>query len=173
MGAEFDRAALVSIFVAEATDGLTKLWTALHPADDSIPTQEALQPHYVVAHTIKGIAAMYDFMGVVSLADALEPVLEQATRVSMTEWPDVVAMLRDTVGTLRGQIEAIGRLGSEDQPAIEAWKTRYSRANPASLASPVDVPPDESLSASYLNPDLDPEIISYFAPEAQEYMDAI
>src|SRR5438093_4341326 len=173
MGAEFDRAALVSIFVAEATDGLTKLWTALHPTDSSIPTPEALQPHYVVAHTIKGIAAMYDFMGVMSLADALEPVLEQATRVSTAEWPDVVAMLRDTVGTLRAQIEAIGRLGAEDQPAIEAWKTRYSSTNPASLASAEDSPPDESLSASYLNPDLDPEVISYFAPEAQEYVDAI
>lgn len=173
MGAEFDRPALISIFVAETTDGLTKLWAALHPADAPIPSPEAIQPHYVIAHTIKGVAAMYDFMGVVSLADTLEPVLEQATSASMTEWPDVVAMLRDTVGTLRAQIEAIGRLGAEDEPAIEAWKTRYSRMKPASLASPADNSPDEALSASYLNPDLDPEVISYFAPEAQEYVEAI
>ena len=173
MDAEFDRAALVSIFVAEATDGLTKLWTALNPADAPIPTQETIQPHYVVAHTIKGIAAMYDFMGVVSLADALEPVLEHATRASTTEWPDVVAMLRDTTGTLRAQIEAIGRLGAEDQSAIEAWKTRYSHMKPTYPTCATDGPPDESLSASYLNPDLDPEVISYFAPEAQEYVDAI
>src|SRR5207249_1007078 len=173
MDAEFDRAALVSIFVAEATDGLTKLWTALHPADAPIPTQETIQPHYVVAHTIKGIAAMYDFMGVVSLADALEPVLEHATRASTTEWPDVVAMLRDTTGTLRAQIEAIGHLGAEDQSAIEAWKTRYSHMKPTYPTCATDGPPDESLSASYLNPDLDPEVISYFAPEAQEYVDAI
>jgi len=173
MGAEFDRAALVSIFVAEATDGITKLWTALHPADASLPGPEAIQPHYVVAHTIKGTAAMYGFTGVASLADTLEPVLEQATRVSGTEWPDLVAMLRDAVGTLRAQIEAIGRLGSEDQPAIEAWKTRYSHMKPASQAFPADSSPDEFLSASYLNPDLDPEVISYFAPEAQEYVEAI
>ncbi|MGH7228010.1 MAG: Hpt domain-containing protein [Nitrospiraceae bacterium] len=173
MGAEFDRAALVSIFVAEATDGITKLWTALHPADASIPGPEAIQPHYVVAHTIKGTAAMYGFAGVASLADTLEPVLEQATRVSGTEWPGLVAMLRDAVGILREQIEAIGRLGSEDQPAIEAWKTRYSHMKPASQDSPADSSPDEFLSASYLNPDLDPEVISYFAPEAQEYVEAI
>jgi len=173
MGAEFDRAALVSIFVAEATDGITKLWTALHPADASLPGPEAIQPHYVVAHTIKGTAAMYGFTGVASLADTLEPVLEQATRVSGTEWPDLVAMLRDAVETLRAQIEAIGRLGSEDQPAIEAWKTRYSHMKPASQAFPADSSPDEFLSASYLNPDLDPEVISYFAPEAQEYVEAI
>ncbi len=173
MGAEFDRPALISIFVTEATDGLAKLWTALHPADAPTPSPEAIQPHYVIAHTIKGVASMYDFTGVVSLADTLEPVLEQATRVSQAEWPDVVAMLRDTVGTLRAQIEAIGRLGVEDQPAIEAWKTRYSRMNPAFQASPLDSSPDESLSASYLNPELDPEVISYFAPEAQEYVEAI
>ncbi len=173
MGAEFDRAALVSIFVAEATDGITKLWTALHPADASLPGPEAIQPHYVVAHTIKGTAAMYGFTGVASLADTLEPVLEQATRVSGTEWPDLVAMLRDAVETLRAQIEAIGRLGSEDQPAIEAWKTRYSHMKPASQAFPADSSPDEFLSAGYLNPDLDPEVISYFAPEAQEYVEAI
>ena len=173
MGAEFDRPALLSIFIAEATDGITKLWTALHPRDASIPSAEAVQPHYVVAHTIKGAASMYGFTGVVSLADTLETVLEQATRVPEAEWPDVLAMLRDTVGTLRAQVEAIGRQGAEDQVAVEAWKARYSRMQPASPTSPADSSPDESLSDSYLNPDLDPEVISYFAPEAQEYVEAI
>ncbi|HET8580581.1 MAG TPA: Hpt domain-containing protein, partial [Nitrospiraceae bacterium] len=173
MGAEFDRAALLSIFVAEVTDGITKLWTALHPEDEPIPSPEAVQPHYVIGHTIKGAAAMYGFMGVVNLADTLETMLEQATRVSKAEWPDIVAMLRDTVGTLRAQIEAIGGLGRENQPAIEAWKTRYSRMKQVSPASPADSAPGESLSDNYLNPDLDPEVISYFAPEAQEYVDSV
>ena len=56
MSSEFDQQNLVSIFVAEAQDGMNVLSAALQPADESVPGPQQLQEHYIVAHRIRGAA---------------------------------------------------------------------------------------------------------------------
>ena len=59
MSNDFDRESLISIFVAEATDGITTLWTALHPTGQMIPAKEMLQEQHVIGHKLKGAALIY------------------------------------------------------------------------------------------------------------------
>ncbi|HJU05034.1 MAG TPA: hybrid sensor histidine kinase/response regulator, partial [Nitrospiraceae bacterium] len=71
----------------------------------------------------------------------------------------------------------IARDGNEDRDACEKWKAGLSPTSPdpgshvlteKALPSVLESYPD-----AYLNPELDAEVMSYFAPEAQEYLEAM
>lgn len=220
MSNELDRHGLIGIFVAEAGDGLTKLWDALNPGDGSEPSPASLHELFIVGHSIKGAAALYEFPNIAGLAAILEAALDQAdTAVPAGAWPSVVAMLRDLVMTLRGQIDVITRTDAEEPDCLTGWTTRYpgiTAAQPFPSVSPPlegvqlveessgamvlpsvdDVIPEsiihpaepsvgsrsasvaessttETLPDSYLLPEVDAEVISFFAPEAQEYIELI
>ncbi|MEW6544986.1 MAG: Hpt domain-containing protein [Nitrospirota bacterium] len=163
-----DRDSLVSVFLAEASEGLATLHAALHPADGGLPSARSLQSHYIIGHSLKGASALYGFPGVADLAEILEAALERATE-SESRWPERVALLRDLVGTLRSQIDAIGRGRPEDRALCDRWKADHASA----LVSAPDGFSAERFPDSYLLPEVDPEVFSYFSPEAQEYLDAI
>lgn len=215
---ELDRHGLIGIFAVEAEDGLNKIWRALNPERGATPSPESLHELYIVGHSVKGAAALYEFSNVAGLAEILEAALERAGSVSADgEWPAVVAMLRDLVDTLRKQIDVIRNTDAEEPGSLEAWQARYpgvtaaqpfpsaplpldgvqlveasaeamalpavddvipepvARPSPAPAAS---APADDSTSADkltdgYLLPELDAEVLSFFAPEAQEYIETI
>lgn len=218
MSNELDRHGLIGIFAIEAEDGLNKIWKALNPEKGETPSPESLHELFIVGHSVKGAAALYEFSNVAGLAEILEAALERAGSVSADgEWPAVVAMLRDLVDTLRKQIDVIKRTDAEEPGSLEAWQARYPGVTAAqpfpSASSPLDgvqlveaspetmalpavddvIPPsvaessptpaaaapaDDSTSADrltdgYLLPELDAEVISFFAPEAQEYIETI
>jgi len=217
MDNELDRHGLIGIFAVEAEEGLNKIWTALNPEQEAIPSPESLHELFIVGHRVKGAAALYEFSNVAGLAEILEAALERASSVPPDgDWPAVVAMLRDLVATLQKQIDLIRRTDAEEPGSLEAWKARYPgitaaqpfpvmpsplegeqlvEAPPEAMALPVvdDVIPAsvaqplasrapateeegssaETLTDSYLLPDLDAEVISFFAPEAQEYIETI
>ena len=173
MSSEFDRQNLISIFVLEASDGLDALTKALHPPKDAIPTPQELADQYIVAHRICGAAALYGFSGVAQLAEYLEMQLEQATPISAAEWDRTVGSMRNVTQSLREIVQAIGQSGVEDGEAVKrCW---------ASIKQQDGAPGDEAVSKSstptineaYLFPGLDAEILSYFIPEAEEYLVAI
>src|SRR6266571_2222044 len=173
---DFDRQALLNIFTTEASDGLLKLAKALDPRDGSTPTQEALYEHFIIAHNLTGASSLYGFTGCASLAKILARILEQADPVSPTEWPGTVTILRDIVTTLRAQIDNINRKSTEDSTIFEDLKARYPRrlreflpTSPAAEPAPEEAP----LPDSYFRPDLSAEILEYFVPEAQEYLETI
>lgn len=168
-----DREPLVNVFLAEAADGLAKLWAALHPPDGSVPTPKLIQPQYIIAHSLRGAASLYGFHGVAGLAAILETTLEETSTVPSKKWPGVLAMLRDLVDTLRAQISLIGTRGSEDPACLKSWNAQRPQAEAGPAAMQPSAVPDETLTAAYLIPELDPEVFSYFAPEAQEYLDTI
>lgn len=177
---EFDQQGLVSIFVAEALDGLSVLWKVLHPEDGGIPDPESVHAQYIVAHTLKGASSLYGFSAVADLAGILEVLVENLKQVSAEEWPALVKALRELLVTLRAQIETIKERGTENPACCADWKARFShllpvQKSPAVLSGPARQSEfqDEPLTDDYLNPDLDPEVLSYFAPEAQEYLDAM
>ncbi len=217
MGGELDRHGLIGIFTAEAEDGLQKIWKALNPKKGAIPSPESLHELFIVGHSVRGAAALYEFSNVADLGEILESALEQAGSASSGgEWPAVVAMLRDLVGTLRKQIDVIVKTDAEEPGSFAAWTARYpgvTAAQPFPSAQPpiegvqlaedssatvalpsvddvisesiVHPPPVSSqpaaeepastdiLTDSYLLPELDAEVMSFFAPEAQEYIETI
>lgn len=217
MGGELDRHGLIGIFCAEAGDGLKKIWEALNPEQGAIPSPESLHALFIVGHSVRGAAALYEFSNVAGLGAILEAALEQVGGTSPgDEWPSVVAMLRDLVETLQKQVEVIGRTDEEEPGSLDAWKARYpgvtaeqplpSTQSPvegvhlaedastaAALPSVDDVIPDsiahpapvvsapaaeeststDILTDSYLIPELDAEVMSFFAPEAHEYIETI
>ena len=173
---DFDRQALLNIFTTEASDGLLKLAKALDPRDGSTPTQEALYEHFIIAHNLTGASSLYGFTGCASLAKILARILEQADPVSPTEWPGTVTILRDIVTTLRAQIDNINGKSTEDSTIFEDLKARYPRrlreflpTSPAAEPAPEEAP----LPDTYFRPDLSAEILEYFVPEAQEYLETI
>src|SRR5437016_7025191 len=173
---DFDRQALLNIFTTEASDGLLKLAKALDPRDGSTPTQEALYEHFIIAHNLTGASSLYGFTGCASLAKILARILEQAAPVSPTEWPGTVTILRDIVTTLRAQIDNINGKSTEDSTIFEDLKARYPRrlreflpTSPAAEPAPEEAP----LPDTYFRPDLSAEILEYFVPEAQEYLETI
>jgi chemosensory pili system protein ChpA (sensor histidine kinase/response regulator) len=168
-----NRESLVHVFIAEAAEGLAKVWAALHPPDGSIPTPQIIKPQYIVGHSLRGAASLYGFSGIAGLSEILETTLEGVSAVPSKEWPGVLAMLRDLVDTLRAQVSLIAQRGTEDPACLKSWKTRRPDAGEASAATGSATVPEGTLAAGYLIPELDPEVCSYFAPEAQEYLDTI
>ncbi|MGQ0812656.1 MAG: hybrid sensor histidine kinase/response regulator [Nitrospiraceae bacterium] len=169
MSSAFDREALVGIFVAEATDGMATLWTALYPSDDRLPSAEAMQEHHAIGHKLRGAASLYGFTGLAKLGELLETVLEQATAISQGQWPKAVEELRGLIAAFRAQLAIIGGGGAEDGAVVEEWRQRCESLLPASS---VQEPSSNGLlAADYLVLNLDAEVLSYFAPEAQEYLD--
>lgn len=173
MSSEFDRQNLISIFVLEASDGLDVLTKALHPPDEAIPTPQGLTNQYIVAHRICGAAALYDFSGVAQLAEYLEARLEQATSIPAVQWDGAVGVMRNITQSLHVIVRAIGQGGVEDTEAVERCWVMIKQAERdvgGTATSEPSVPP---LSEDYVCPTLDAEILSYFIPEAEEYLTTI
>ena len=176
MSTDFDRQALVSIFLAEAEDSLAKLWQALHPSDGSIPSKGAVSQEYIVAHTLKGASSLYGYTGVAKLTDVLERLIERTAEIDDAVWSTTIDELRDLTATIRRQIDAIKERGGEDPASFEDWSDRFPHLAPeAEPVAAADSPslPQIDLSECYLLPEIDPEVASYFAPEAQEYVEAM
>ena len=169
MSLEFDRHALVSIFTAEASDGLAKLSSALVPTASTaatIPTPETLHQLYIVAHSLKGAAALYGYERSSTLAGILEKTLEQACQSPGQVWPNVVPIAREIVARLHRQIEVIQQSGAEES---DGGNELMSLNGPDSQFVDTENPiPD-----IYLLPELDAEVYAYFVPEAQEYLESI
>ncbi len=101
-------------------------------------------------------------------------------RVLMKRNADQVPDLREKVGTLLGELRQLVD-SPTTQPASPAPSPEAApAASPASETAPVaasvpapapaEAKADSKLTDAYLVPDIDAEVISYFAPEAQEYI---
>ncbi|TAL09065.1 MAG: hypothetical protein EPO02_11165, partial [Nitrospirae bacterium] len=177
--ADFDRQGLINIFATEAAGGLLKVASALDPRDGSMPAQPAIQEHFIVAHSLTGSASLYGFAGCANLAKILERILEQAGTIPEAEWPKTVVILRDIVTTLRNQIDHINQEGQEDPTIFDDLKARYRQLmeDTAAPAPPAAAPEPEYSTASqpdgYFIPPVEAEVLEFFVPEAQEYLEAI
>ncbi|MCS6293114.1 MAG: hybrid sensor histidine kinase/response regulator [Nitrospira sp.] len=182
MSAEFDPDNLMAIFVAEAVDGMGELKRALHPADGSVPSPQQLHEQFIVAHRIRGAAALYGFAGIAQLSERLELLLEQSHMVPEEDWLRAVGAMREIVQGVQLQLDVIGQGGGEDQVTIDrclAVSDGFLRAETTGQAAAIDdegapgVGDGTQLSQDYLVPNVDAEVLSYFVPEALEYLDTI
>lgn len=169
MSSEFDRQNLISIFVLEASDGLDALTKALHPPSGAIPTPQELADQYIVAHRISGAAALYGFSGVARLAEYLETLLEQAMSTSTAQWGGAVDVMRNIAQSLQVIVRVIGQGGVEDAEDVErCWASIKQQEGEKTDTSVTSI-----ITEEYVRPGLDTEILSYFIPEAVEYLDTI
>ena len=173
MSSEFDRQNLISIFVLEASDGLDALTKALYPSDGGVPGPQELTDQYIIAHRICGAAALYGFSGVAQLAEHLETLLEQVSPIPMAQWDETVGVMRNITHSLRGIVRTIGQGGAEDAEAIgRCWASIKQRAG-ETVNTPTSLSSVPILDENYVLPTLDAEILSYFIPEAEEYLGTI
>ncbi|MBI3356825.1 MAG: Hpt domain-containing protein, partial [Nitrospirae bacterium] len=173
MGSEFDQQNLVGIFVAEASDGVTALMAALHPADEHVPAPLQIQEQYIIAHRIRGAAALYGFGGVAQLSERLEALLERAPEIPDAAWPRAVGVMREIAQGIQALVQSIGQGGKEDEHVVERCLTSSEGLLPGTSGPSSPAPSASSVSREYVVPVLDDEVLSYFVPEAEEYLDTI
>ncbi len=173
MSSEFDRQNLISIFVLEASDGLDALTKALHPPDGALPTPQDLADQYIVAHRICGAAALYGYSGVAQLAEYLETLLERATQISVVEWDRTVDSMRNITQSLQAIVRTIGQGGTEDTEAVKSCWASIKRPEGKTGDTEASMSSSPTINEAYLFPELDVEILSYFIPEAEDYLSTI
>ena len=170
---------LVEIFTGETLGDMATLWTALCPADTSYPSCKSLQEHYILAHKFKGAALNYGYMGLSRYGEMMETVLEYASEIDQDRWPEAVDLLREIVVDCRRQIERIAK-GEEDEGlAANALTQRYAGLIPFALPSGASADEAQpatkgiSISPEYCAPTIDADILPYFVPEIQEYLETV
>jgi chemosensory pili system protein ChpA (sensor histidine kinase/response regulator) len=166
MGAESNQPDLIHVFVSEASDGIRALVEALHSDGDPPPTPEAVHAQYIIAHRIRGAAALYGYSGISRLSERLEALLEQAGDIPPSDWPQVVSVMREVLRSLETLVQSISIGHSEDENVVArglASLEGLERTSNHSL----------SIGTEYVRPALDAEILSYFIPEAEEYLGTI
>ncbi len=172
MSSELDRQGLVDIFVMEASEAAAALSVAVNPPGDQLPSPEELQNQYVWAHKVRGAAAIYGYAGLSKLGELLEATLEGARSIEPALWPQTVGILRGMVEAFQSQLAIIKQGGQEDMTVSERWKGEVAAILPRSTAV-AEVQADEKLETQYLVPVLDADVLSYFAPEADEYLETM
>jgi chemosensory pili system protein ChpA (sensor histidine kinase/response regulator) len=176
MGSEFDQRDLVGVFVAEAIEGITALSAALYPDGQRVPTPAQLQEHYIVAHRLRGAAGLYGYGNIAQLSERLEMILEGAPNILEAQWPCAVEAMREMVRGIQCLIEAIrqgGGRGQEDEDLVERCLAMSVDLVPDATMTASPVTPAGTVSQEYLRPALDTEVLSFFVPEAEEYLDAM
>lgn len=173
MSSEFDQQNLISIFVAEASDGIAVLLAALHPPDESLPGPHQLKEQYIVAHRIRGAAALYGYSGIARMSERLESLMEQATDIPASVWPRAVGAMREIVQGIQSQIQSIGGGGGEDTAVVARCLASSEGIGSQDSSEPAADSAPSPVSEDYLVPVLDAEVLSYFVPEAEEYLDTI
>ncbi len=175
MSSDFDRDQLLDIFVAEAGDDMKRFWEALHPKGQAHPEPDEVAEFHTVGHKLKGAALLYGFSGLGQLGALLEEMLEHVQEIPAERWPEVLQLIRDIVASFRNQVERIGRGAGEDPSVVEDFVRRRGELVPLDSA---EVSADSAGSSNegtedYLIPELDDEVLSYFSPEAEEYLNTI
>ena len=172
MSSELDRQGLLDIFIMEAAEALAVLSAAVNPPGDTVPSASELQDQYVWAHKVRGASGIYGFTGLSLLGELLESTLEQSTSIDPALWLKTVGALRGMVEAFQSQLDVIKQGGQEDPSVSAHWKKEVMTLLPASSdASSEDG--SKELGTDYLVPTIDAEVLSYFAPEADEYLQTL
>jgi chemosensory pili system protein ChpA (sensor histidine kinase/response regulator) len=167
-----DRAALLEVFLREAWE---TLWTLAAGARQLVARSPVTNAPYdlpIVAHRLRGSAALYGFPGLSELAGLLEDVLARLRAATPEERLQASELLVGFVESLRTILKAIEARGAEDADAITAFRTRHAAllCQP-SLARAGDVEQMVQQLDRFLSAHGD--IPSYFVSEAAEHLDVI
>ncbi|HSL02511.1 MAG TPA: Hpt domain-containing protein [Nitrospiraceae bacterium] len=168
MSFELDRQGLVGIFVLEASEAMDVLDKAFHPSDGTAPSPAQLQAQYVWAHKVRGASALYGYEGLSLMGSLLESILEEAPSIDDSLWPKALEILRGMVVSFEAQLKVVADGGIEDHKVSAQWKGEVARLFPSPFAATSSEP--GLFSPDYLVPALDAEVLSYFVPESDAYL---
>jgi chemosensory pili system protein ChpA (sensor histidine kinase/response regulator) len=182
-----ERELMLGIFLMEAWDTAGALEEGLDQLTGAeAPAAEALAPLVVLAHRLKGSAALYGFPGVSDLAGAAERLLEHAAAASADERARAAGFLGGLVGLLKEVFDGISAVGVEDAARVGEFKARYPTflaplpddgraigkvpSAPAAGPDPVRSPIGAALDRFFADGS---EVLEYFLPEATEHLEAM
>jgi len=182
-----ERELMLGIFLMEAWDTAGALEEGLDQLTGAeAPAAATLAPLGVLAHRLKGSAALYGFPGVSDLAGAAERLLERAAAASAEERARTAGFLGGLVGLLKEVFDGISAVGVEDAARVGEFKARYpaflasapaaARAigampsAPAAGPAPVRSPIAAALDRFFADGN---EVLEYFLPEATEHLEAM
>lgn len=180
----------MSIFAVDALDWMEVVTKVLYPADASIPAPQQLYEHVTIARRIRSAAALHGYAGIARLCERLEAIFEQAWAIPNTEWLKAVGAMREIVEGILTLVKAIDSGGSEDPSVVERCLALSAGLITDDSTMPVSesVRPRDPGSAAetvieaqqvaylcddYFLPQLDPEVLGYFMPEAQAYLESL
>jgi chemosensory pili system protein ChpA (sensor histidine kinase/response regulator) len=117
---------ILSIFLMEAWDTVASVEEgARQLAEGRPPSSETIDPLIVVAHRLKGAAALHGYPVVSAVALVMEDLLEQLPRLPAPERHRKIEVLGEVVSTVRRILETIGDDGREDVSTVADLRARH------------------------------------------------
>ena len=152
-----DQEFLRSIFLMEAWDTLVALEQGVGALCLGPVSMEAGEDLFVVTHRLKGAASLHGFPGVAALADDVGRILESLPGAGAPEREEAATRIDALVTRLKSALDTVAATGS-DGIALDP--------GPESDPDPVRA----DLQTFFTD---HADVLSYFAPEAAEHLDAM
>jgi chemosensory pili system protein ChpA (sensor histidine kinase/response regulator) len=174
---ESDWEFLRGIFLMEAWDTVATVEEGLPRLLEPAPPGDSLAALVVVAHRLKGAAALHGLPGTAELAGLLETMLEDAARPG--RGVGTYGVVVDVVAALKPVLDGIAATGVEDPAAIAAfWSAHPGIRSSGPAAAVPDTPfparPGEALLSEARDFFAEHgDVLAYFGPEAAEHLEAI
>ncbi len=193
----------LSFFTSEADESLHTMEAMLHRLREDSKDEETIYRLYGMAHTLKESASTIGFKVVCDVARPVEDCMIAVREGALSLSPDVLGVIGRAVEVIRllvrrdgGNVvqlqhevpdvtEALVQIRNGEQMTVSAQAAAATSPAVQVVTAVMDRPGEssdsglESTSASialrdeYLLPLLDAEVLSYFAPEAQEYLESL
>jgi chemosensory pili system protein ChpA (sensor histidine kinase/response regulator) len=153
-----DQEMLRSIFLMEAWDTLVALEQGVGALCGQPVSAEGVEALFVVTHRLKGAASLHGFPGVAGLADDVGRILEGLPGAESPARDEASARIAALVGRLKAALDSVAATGAD---GIERTETKGG----------ADPDPVRAELQTFFTDNAD--VLSYFAPEASEHLDAM
>ena len=175
--AESDWEFLRGIFLMEAWDTVATVEEGLPRLLEAAPPPDVLAPLVVVAHRLKGAAALHGLSGTAELAGLLERALEGASRPGrgVETYGIVVAI----VAALKPVLDGIAATGAEDPAVVGRFWSGRQGVRDAGRTTPASPTPSGSRPGETMLREASDffaehgDVLAYFGPEAAEHLESI
>jgi len=151
---------ILGIFLMEAWDTVAAVEEGVRRLAGGEPVSPGvLGPLVVVAHRLKGAAALHGYPVVSAVALAMEDMIEELPETPAGERPRRIEVLGEVVATVKRMLEIIGDDGREDVDAVVRLRARHPELfSPPAPAEPARelVRPAEPDPAARLEPPVAP-----------------
>jgi chemosensory pili system protein ChpA (sensor histidine kinase/response regulator) len=187
---------ILSYFIPEVEEYLGTLNTLIHLLRGKRDDEDSICQLFRAVHTLKGSAYTVGFHAIGDVAHPMEDCMAAVHEKRLILSDDLLDLMEDSTRLIRLLLrhdashvrrlqydipQLINRLAQASEgtggssPAGSPPKETGATGPSAVQVEPVArlAPPSAELSDRYLIPKLEPEVLSYFIPEAQEYLDVL
>src|SRR5262245_12577568 len=127
---------ILSIFLMEAWDTVASVEEGVRRLAEGHPaSSDVVHPLVVVAHRLKGAAALHGYPVVSAVARAMEDLLEQLPGRAAAERARVLGVLAEVVKAIKRMLEMVGDDGREDVETVAGLRARFPDLFPAPAAT--------------------------------------